>query len=63
MRANKQIWRVADYLHKQFQLFPVGMRARSSNTQIIRNFYYDKAAELLKKISNNDFTDGDNHRD
>lgn len=69
MRANKQIWRVAKFLHedvRQHWATPYKDEAYCSFEEChksVRDFYYDRAAELLKKISNNDFTGGDNHRD
>jgi len=68
-RANKQIWRLAEWLHQNVSIPEVRvpdwkmMRANPKYYEGSTNFYYDKAAELLKKISRNEFTGGDNHRD
>ncbi len=62
-RANKQIWRVGKWLytelhHKNFtQLTDPWERLQKYN----KRFFYDKAAILLTKISNNDFTGPDNY--
>lgn len=57
-RANPQIWRVAKWTYTAFS-----NRAFKTLAESKKNWYYDKAAELLKKINNNEFTGKDNHSD
>jgi len=60
-RNNPQIWRLAEFTANKIG-FIVGATWISYGTQD-RNKAYDFAAELLKKISNNEFTGPDNHKD
>ena len=57
-RANKQIWRLAKWTYNAFS-----QRSFQTLAESKKNWYYDKAAELLKKISNNDFVGTDSHID
>lgn len=61
-RANPQIKRLSKYLFNMSKEIH-NSRIEWGGSIGIRNFYYDKAAELLKKINNNEFVGGDNHSD
>lgn len=68
IRANKQIWRLAEWLandlcweydsfHRVNEPFVDFKDYHVSN----REFFYDKAVELLRKMTDRNFTGGDNH--
>jgi len=58
-RNNKQIWRIAEWLFKTFE--------REIDWSVTeswrREWWYDKSAELQKKLASNDFTGDDSHGD
>ena len=59
IRSNKQIWRLAEWLHNNVVVF---IDVDWIDTRVpYRNNLYDKAVNLLKKINNNEFTGEDNH--
>ena len=60
-RNNKQIWRLAEHLHNIFAAHGPYLTSWYIVGQVTRNRFYDAAAELLKKIANNEFTGADNH--
>ena len=66
-RANKQIWRLARWVYEEICMGVCDPNEQENLFEQLPNRdcnkMYDKAAELLKKIQNNDFTGGDNHRD
>lgn len=63
-RANPMIWRVAEWLYENFYEGPHWHYPLRHRRLSFKARYYDKAAELLKKISLNEFTTGeDNHGD
>lgn len=57
VRNNKQIWRIARWLHQNVSLLGDFMWPNDA----YREGLYDKAVALLKKINNNEFTGEDNH--
>ena len=58
VRNNEQIWRVVRYLVVEI----IGAKWEAA-TPPYRKHLYDRTAELLKKIANNEFTGDDNHGD
>ena len=68
-RNNKQIWRLAEWLwynivygeYSDEDEFNSWKEVMETEYFYTRNFFYDKAAELLKKLNNNEFTGEDNH--
>lgn len=60
IRSNKQIWRIAEYISTQFNSPVVPWRECSEG---YRNECYDETMYLLKKLNNNEFTGGDDHKD
>lgn len=70
-RNNKQIWRIAEWLYVEcvtfFQRdkdwFPKSHYKFQGIHKDYQNEIYDLAAELLKKLSNNEFTGKDDHID
>ena len=56
-RNNKQIWRLTRWLHQNVSKLGDFMWPNDA----YRNGLYDKSAELLKKLNNNEFTGEDNH--
>lgn len=61
IRSNRQIWRVAKFMFNAATI--VGDGDFKDMRPWYRNRLYDKTAELLKKITNNEFTGRDNHED
>lgn len=61
VRANASIWKIAKFIHDAGITY--GDETFEQYRPWYKNKLYDKAAILLKKITNNEFTGEDNHGD
>lgn len=63
LRSNKQIWRIAKWMYDEIRCYHCDSSGTRWGSPIIRDWWYDTALTLQRKLINNEFTGEDIHAD